>query len=108
MALFTNPNEEQSRETLVDMQGKSWGVFNRPGTGVFYAACYKLDDKGNINIDNRFVAPPECNGLWTNRTSALEAIKLFLAREFKYETTTRYVQKTRDAIARKADAADPG
>ena len=80
MGLFTDQNLDHSKEELVDVLGRRWGVFNKKGTGMFYIAQYKLDERGQPSIDNRVPPPPECAGDWTKREWAVDGIKNFFRR----------------------------
>lgn len=85
MGIFTDQNLDHSKEELIDVLGRRWGVFNRKGTGMFYVANYKLADNGQPNIDHRVPAPDECAGDWTKREWAVDAIRIYIER-LKKET----------------------
>lgn len=108
MGIFTDQTVDHSKETLVDVLGKQWGVFNKPGTGMFIVKCYRLEG-GKKVIDNRVPPPEECTGDWTKREWAVESIKRYINR-LKTQTeqqTLRAKQKARNE-EREPDAAVAG
>jgi hypothetical protein len=108
MGIYTDQSTDHSKEDLTDVLGRRWGVFNLAGTGMFYVACYKLEN-GKPQIDKRVPAPQECDGSWTKREWAVDAINRYIARLNKEteEQTLRQKQKARTET-REANAANPG
>lgn len=112
MGIYVDENKLETPEhDLKDPLGRLWGVFNRPGTGMFEVRFYKLED-GVPVFDRRVPAPPECAGVWTKREWAVAAIKRFLHRMDEETKAADKAAKNR-AISEKRkelekdNAADP-
>lgn len=79
MGIYTDQTRDQSAVDHVDVLGRRWGVFNKPGTAMFVVKGYRLEN-GQKLIDERYNVPIECTGDWTKREWAEASIKIYKER----------------------------
>jgi hypothetical protein len=79
MGIYTDQLIDHSHTDNTDVLGKRWGVFNVLGTSTYEILCYRLEDN-KVVTDRRIPAPEECQGVYTKREWAVQAINTYLAR----------------------------
>ena len=109
MGIYTDQMRDQSLSDHVDVLGRRWGVFNKSGTSMFVVKGYRLEG-GQKVIDERYAVPTECDGIWTKREWADDAIKIYLKRLEKEteQATKRSESKERNQKREELNAASTG
>lgn len=109
MGIYADETKDYSTENFTDVLGRHWGVYNKSGTGMFVVRGYRMEKDQKI-IDGRYPTPAECEGQWTKKEWAEDAIRRYMARLLKEtEATTKRVEsKARNEKREELNAASSG